>query len=206
MRSTFPSIRQSRINTVMVSDMNKHENRRVRMTKRLMKDALLELLEKEELVNISVTAICKTADVHRSTFYDYYSDPADLLREIEQDFLDRIPVPPPMMDPNDQDMIIEASAAFFDYVKENAKTVRILFSGSSESSFSARMVDFLCSGYIPVSDDTDDTTARFIRLYIANGTVGMMREWINAGFPVSSRRLAEMMYFLSRKISSREIG
>jgi len=190
----------------MITDMNKHENRRVRMTKRLLKEALLELLEKEELVNISVTAICKAADVHRSTFYDYYRDPADLLREVEQDFLDRVPVPPPMKDPIDQNMILEASAAFFDYVKENEKAFRILFSGSSESSFSSRMVEFLCSGYIPVNDDADETTARFIRLYIANGTVGMMREWINAGFPVSSRRLAEMMYFLSRKVASQEIG
>lgn len=184
----------------------KHENRRVRMTKRLMKDALLELLEKEELVNISVTAICKTADVHRSTFYDYYKDPADLLRETEQDFLEWIPAPPPIADPKDQDEIIEASTAFFDYVKENEKAFRILFSGSSDSSFSARMVEFLCSGYIPVSNDADEITARFIRLYIANGTVGMMREWINAGFPVSSHRIAEMMYFLSRKVSTQEIG
>lgn len=186
----------------MVSDMNKHENRRVRMTKRLMKDALLELLEKEELVNISVTAICKAADVHRSTFYDYYKDPADLLRETEQDFLDRIPTPSPVADPNDQEKIIEASTVFFDYVKENEKAFRILFSGSSDSSFSTRMVEFLCSGYIPVSDDADETTAGFMRLYIANGTVGMMREWISAGFPVSSRRIAEMMYFFSRKVSS----
>ena len=50
---------------------DKHESRRVRITKRLMKEALLELLEENELVNISVTAICKTADVHRSTFYDF---------------------------------------------------------------------------------------------------------------------------------------
>ena len=48
--------------------MNKRiENRRVRMTKRLMKDALLELMEEKDLANISVTAICETADVHRST-------------------------------------------------------------------------------------------------------------------------------------------
>ena len=46
------------------------ENRRVRMTKRLMKDALLELLEKKEMSGISVKAICETADVHCSTFYE----------------------------------------------------------------------------------------------------------------------------------------
>ena len=69
----------------------KKENRRVRMTKRLMKDALLELLAKNNLANISVTSVCETADVHRSTFYNYYTDPAHLLRDIEQDFLDMIP-------------------------------------------------------------------------------------------------------------------
>ncbi len=181
---------------------DKHENRRVRMTKRLMKEALLELLEKKELVNISVTAICKTADVHRSTFYDYYTDPADLLRDTEKDILDRIPMPPPMTSSMNQDKIIEASTAFFDYVKENEKAFRILFSGSTDGSFSSRLVEFLCSGNIPVSADADETTAHFIRLYIANGTVGMMREWINAGFRVSSRRIAEMMYFFSRKVIS----
>ncbi|MDO5139237.1 MAG: TetR family transcriptional regulator, partial [Oscillospiraceae bacterium] len=61
----------------------KNENRRVRMTKRLMKDALLELLAEKDLANISVTAVCEAADVHRSTFYNYYTDPADLLRDIE---------------------------------------------------------------------------------------------------------------------------
>ena len=179
-----------------------HENRRVRMTKRLMKEALLELLEQDEQVNISVTAICNAADVHRSSFYKYYADPADLLRDTEQDFLDRIPMPAPITDPTDQDKIIEASAAFFDYVKENEKAFRILFNSSADSSFSSRMVEFLCSGSIPVYADADETTARFIRLYIANGTVGMMREWINAGFPVSSRRIAEMMFFFSRKVAS----
>ena len=76
----------------------KPESRRVRMTKRLMKDALLELLEQEELSNISVTAICERADVHRSTFYKYYKDPADLFMKLEEDFLDRIPLPPPVLD------------------------------------------------------------------------------------------------------------
>ena len=179
---------------------DKHESRRVRITKRLMKEALLELLEKNELVNISVTAICKTADVHRSTFYDYYKDPADLLRDTEQDFLDRIPIPPPMTDPANQDEIIEASTAFFEYVKENKKAFRILFSRSADSGFSARLVEFLCSGNIPVSTDADEATARFISLYIANGTVGMMREWTSSDFSISSRQIAELMYFLSRNV------
>lgn len=183
---------------------DKHESRRVRITKRMMKEALLELLEENELADISVTAICKTANVHRSTFYDHYRAPADLLRDTEQDLLDRIPIPPPMTDPADQDKIIEASTAFFEFVKENKKACRILFGGSADSGFSARLVEFLCSGSLPVStddDDDDEAKSRFISLYIANGTVGMMREWIRGDFRISSRQIAELMYFLSRKVS-----
>ena len=180
----------------------KHDNRRVTMTKLLIKNALLELLEQKELSNISVTAVCETADVHRSTFYKYYNTPADVLREIEQDYLDRIPVPPQTVDHLNQDSLLEANTVFFDYVKENGKSFRILFGRSEDNGFASRMVEFICSGYIPVGEQADEQTARFIRLYIANGTVGMLREWIKADFPVSSRKIAEMMYFLSRKIIS----
>ena len=44
------------------------ENRRVKMTKKMMKDALLELLEKQPIEKITVTDICEKADVNRSTF------------------------------------------------------------------------------------------------------------------------------------------
>ena len=94
----------------------KQESRRVRMTRRLMKDAMLELLEKEELANISVTALCETADVHRSTFYKYYTDPADLFREIEQDFLEQIPLPPEVLDRQSEKKLLLATTAFFDYI------------------------------------------------------------------------------------------
>ncbi len=48
--------------------------RRVRMTKKLIKDAYLELPESSPSEKISVTDICKVADVNRSTFYMYYED------------------------------------------------------------------------------------------------------------------------------------
>lgn len=171
------------------------------MTKRLMKDALLELLSEKDLANISVTAVCETADVHRTTFYNYYTDPADLLREIEHDFLDMIPSAPSILDQQNEKTLLAATSEYFDFVKENKKTIRILFNSSSGSSFAAKMVDHLCQGYIPIGEKPDELTARFTRLYIANGTVGMLREWVNEDFPLTSQEIAKMMYTLSRKIS-----
>ena len=177
-----------------------HENRRVRMTKRLMKDAMLELLEQRELSDISVTAICETADIHRSTFYKYYTQPSDLMRDIEKDALEQIPVFPPPPDIPGEESLLCATTAFFDYVKENEKVFRILFSESVNAGFSSRMMELLCSRFITGIDNEDELPSHYQKLYIANGTVGMLREWVNSGFPISSRKIAEMMYFLSRKL------
>ena len=172
------------------------------MTKRLMKDALLELPEQQTLSGITVTAICETADIHRSTFYKYYSDPDDLLKDIEQDILDRIPVPSGKYDPQNEEHLLLATTAFFDDVKENRKVYRILFGESAGNRFAAKLVEYLCSGFVTAGKESDELSDRFIHLYIATGTVGMLREWVEKDFPVSSRKIAEMMYFLSRKISS----
>ena len=57
------------------------------------------------------------------------------------------------------------------------------------------------NGYVPVGDDVDELTSRYTQLYIANGTVGMLREWVNEDFPLSSQEIAEIMYTLSRRVS-----
>ena len=171
------------------------------MTKKMMKEALLELMENQNIISISVTAICETADINRSTFYNYYKDPVELLWDIEQDFLDRIPAPPDKLDQKNKETLLAATRDFFDYIRENRKTIRILVNEPYGSSFTTRMVEHLLNGYILVDDSMDELTARFTQLYIANGTIGMLREWVNSDFPVSSEKIAEMMYSTSRKIS-----
>ena len=163
---------------------NHYENRRIRMTKRMIKDALLELMEHQDLANISVTAICETADVHRSTFYKYYTDPFDLVRESEQDFLNRIPTPQLANYLTNQKALLTANSEFFDFIRKNKRTFQILFNDSSGNSFTARLVEFLCSGYIPVNENTDERVSRFIQIYIASRAVGMMREWVNTDFRI----------------------
>lgn len=161
----------------------------------------MELLQQRELVNVSVTAICEMADVHRSTFYKYYKDPADLLRDMEQDYLDQIPTPSQDLASLDQKELLEKTTAFFDYVKQNEGAFRILLGESTSNSFVARLIDLLCSKYVEPSKADGDMGPYYMHLYIANGAVGMLREWVNSGFPVSSREIAEMMYAFSVRVT-----
>src|SRR5262245_30026355 len=55
------------------------EDRRMRRTRQLLRDALLALLKVKRYEDISVQDIIEHADVARSTFYVHYIDKDDLL-------------------------------------------------------------------------------------------------------------------------------
>ena len=61
-------------------------DRRVKYTKKVIKDTFLSLLEDKDISNISVKELCDIADVNRGTFYRYYEDIYDLLKKIEEEF------------------------------------------------------------------------------------------------------------------------
>ena len=67
--------------------MEKKEDRRVAMTKRMLKDALTELLRETDIYHVSIRALCQRADVNRTTFYKYYGSQFDLLADMENDLL-----------------------------------------------------------------------------------------------------------------------
>ena len=62
------------------------ENQRIRLSKKLLKNALLELLREKRIDKISISELCSAAQINRTTFYKYYGNQYDLLAEMEQDF------------------------------------------------------------------------------------------------------------------------
>ena len=54
--------------------MKKKIDRRTKYTLDVIKDTVLKLSEKKEINKITVTEICKIADINRATFYKYYRD------------------------------------------------------------------------------------------------------------------------------------
>lgn len=68
--------------------MEKKEDRRVVMTKRMLKDALTEMMREMDIYHISIRELCQRAEVNRTTFYKYYGNQYDLLADMENDLLD----------------------------------------------------------------------------------------------------------------------
>ena len=52
------------------------------MTKGMIQDALLELLQSTPYEKITVTALCKQSEITRATFYLHYNNIDDVLEEL----------------------------------------------------------------------------------------------------------------------------
>ena len=72
-------------------------DRRTKYTKHIIEDTFLGLLEKKDIGSITVTEICEIADINRATFYRYYVDIYDLLKNIQDNFIEEIKASNPMI-------------------------------------------------------------------------------------------------------------
>ena len=66
----------------------KNEDIRIIKTKKALKGAFAKLISKVPYNKLSIIDICKEADVHRATFYNYYSSKEDLFSSIIEDTKD----------------------------------------------------------------------------------------------------------------------
>ena len=59
-------------------------------SRRLIREAFIELLKEKEFSDITVTEIVKKADINRGTFYSHYKDTRAIVEEIEQEIIDQM--------------------------------------------------------------------------------------------------------------------
>ena len=63
------------------------EDRRVRRTRKLLRDKLIEKLKTTELSKITVKELCEAADINRSTFYLHHDNVYSLWQSIEDEII-----------------------------------------------------------------------------------------------------------------------
>ena len=68
---------------------DKKENRSARRSRRLIRQAFLELLEEKSFDKITVLELADRADVNRSTFYAHYPDIYGVAEEIQNEIIQR---------------------------------------------------------------------------------------------------------------------
>ena len=65
-------------------------DRRVRKTKKQLRQALMHLMSEKPSRSISVRELAERADINRGTFYIHYKDVGDLLQRLEDEMAERL--------------------------------------------------------------------------------------------------------------------
>ncbi len=64
----------------------KREDLRIRMTRKLILEAMIALMAQKKFDDIHISDVCEKAMIHRTTFYKHFEDKIHLLRFIIEDF------------------------------------------------------------------------------------------------------------------------
>lgn len=73
----------------MKQDKERKMDRRSLYTKNVIKDSLLELLSAKDFADITISELCRAAEINRGTFYLHYNNTSQVLDELFSDALGR---------------------------------------------------------------------------------------------------------------------
>ena len=111
-------------------------DRRVRYTKTVLKQSLLELMKDRPIGKITVTEICRLADVNRNTFYAHYKGPEELLSVIEAELYNSITDAIVRDELHTESLLYEVCTVIYD----NGDLCRIIFSDNGDKAFLQRVM------------------------------------------------------------------
>lgn len=162
------------------------EKLQVRRTRKLLRDALVELIEERGFERLTVSEITERAMVSRAAFYRHYTDKFHLVEQIFDEAMDGLreaatssAVPPP--DP------LASWTRFFEHIDAYHRVYAALLGRKGSPWFAARMrtaLTRLVAGH--VEDAGDDLTA----CVLAAMALQSITWWLEHGRPCPPAEIA----------------
>lgn len=178
----------------------KKQDARVRYTKMMIRNSLLELLRTKPIAKITVTEICEMAGINRATFYAHYSDPSDLLHALESEIIEDVAhwVRPALTAVGSD--LKDVLTRLVEYIGENADICSVLLSGKGDTSFQTQVVNVIEGQFMSswaAARQMSKDEAEYLYTFIALGSVGMIRKWLAEGAKKPASEIAELILKIS---------
>lgn len=180
--------------------MDLRKDRRIRYTKIVLREALFNLLQERELSEITITELCKTADINRNTFYRHYTIPLDILLEMEEDVFERLSAV--LRKSTNMDDVILLSCQLLENDKQMSK---IVFTKADGSGILSRILASVRNNF-PVENQIELTPeiqpfAEMAYQFGEKGSIAVIKNWIENDFSVPAENIAQMISYLVNKLN-----
>lgn len=181
----------------------KREDRRTQMTKRMLKDSLLELLEHQSIQKISVRALCEQADINRSTFYKYYESQYDLLKEMENELLSQVEAV--IAEDESADVLRDNHLeVILQFVKDNLKLSKLLINSDADVDFQKELLGLpsILERLQIMKREYGETEYSYAQTLILYGGYHIVMQWLEKDCQESPQEMAQIIEHLIKRIIS----
>ena len=166
------------------------ENQRIRVTKRMLKEALVKLLENKPIEKVTVLEICQTAEINRTTFYKYYGSQYDLMNDIQDDFLHELEI-------NLQEKEhLYSLQNILTYIDTHRDACRILLKSATSNGF---LETVLSQSLITEQLETriapkqSEVERKYIKEFVVYGSYSVIRKWLLSDQPEPPEEIARIV-------------
>ena len=177
--------------------MEKKEDRRVTMTKRMLKEALTEMLREVDIYHVSIRELCQRADINRTTFYKYYGSQFDLLADMENDLLDFVT---DAIRRNESDPVSIISAACR-YLEGNLEFARLIINNNVDPLFPQKIFSLAVlreAVMIKTPGQQDDAAREYLFNYLTYGAYRVISMWLNKEQRETPDQIAQLLMSLTQ--------
>ena len=180
--------------------MAQKENQRIALTKKLLQEGLLRLLETKSLDKISVTELCRESGINRATFYNHYNSPLELLTDIENRIT--LELKSIIGTPKTPEEVIGQVEAVCEHFHKNARTIMILHKCHSDEEITAALYDLNKNfQYYRMSEKytqtLDSDSLKLVSIFFYTGCYSILLNWIKEDLQKTPKEIADLMIRLA---------
>lgn len=156
-------------------------NKRAQQTKKNIQATVLSLLQHKKIDAITVTEVCRIAQVNRTTFYRYYDDIYMCVDKIETEFLSSVNIP--------QDVSpIQVAKGLLSGFYENPQISNLVFVEGK-----TKLLEKIQQSIEhPVKQST--IFNKYQETYIMSGVQGILKQWVTNGMKETPDELTMIIF------------
>ncbi len=164
------------------------EDQRTRVTKLLIRQAYLALLNSKPMNDITVSELCEQAGISRVTFYLHYQNIEDLNEKIKRSFYDEIKnsFMPFLLDENrdlSNDNLVQA---ILKVLYDNKDVVSAMLVNAHDKEFVSTILEFgrqiVLNLYPKLFSNKDQKDFEIFYSYVAGGCLAIIKRWVRNNF------------------------